>query len=125
MPLEAIAKMRNNISANEKINFAVIGCKGQGWSNMRSILKNSEANCIGLCDVDKDVLDNRSNDVEKITGKKPKLYGDYRKMLENKLNINKNPLQNLVNNEMREIMILILIGLVIMIIIDLFIRISK
>ena len=84
MPLEAIAKMRNNISANEKINFAVIGCKGQGWSNMRSILKNSEANCIGLCDVDKDVLDNRSNDVEKITGKKPKLYSDYRKMLENK-----------------------------------------
>ena len=58
--------------------------EGQGWSNMRSILKNSEANCIGLCDVDKDVLDNRSNDVEKITGKKPKLYGDYRKMLENK-----------------------------------------
>ena len=48
-----------------------------------------------------------------------------RKMLEKKLNINKNPLQNLVNNEMREIMILILIGLVIMIIIDLFIRISK
>ena len=47
-----------------------------------------------------------------------------RKMLENKLNINKNPLQNLVNNEMREIMILILIGLVIMIIIDLFIRVS-
>ncbi len=84
MPLEAIAKMRNNISANEKINFAIIGCKGQGWSNMRSILKNSEANCIGLCDVDKDVLDNRSNDVEKITGKKPKLYSDYRKMLENK-----------------------------------------
>ena len=34
-----------------------------------------------------------------------------RKMLEKKLDINKNPLQNLVNNEMREIMILILIGL--------------
>ena len=48
-----------------------------------------------------------------------------RRMLEKKLNVNKNPLQNLVNNEMREIMILILIGLVIMIIIDLFIRISK
>jgi len=48
-----------------------------------------------------------------------------RKMLERKLNVNKNPLQNLVNNEMREIMILILIGLVIMIVIDLFIRISQ
>ena len=79
-----IAKDLKNNSPNETINFGVIGCKGQGWSNMRSILKNSEANCIGLCDVDKDVLDTRSNDVEKITGKKPKLYGDYRKMLENK-----------------------------------------
>ena len=78
LPLEAIAKMRNNISANEKINFAVIGCKGQGWSNMRSILKNSEANCIGLCDVYKDVLYNRSNDVDKITGKKQKLYRENR-----------------------------------------------
>ena len=48
-----------------------------------------------------------------------------RKMIESKLGVNKNPLQSLVNNEMREIMILILIGLVIMIIIDLFIRISK
>lgn len=45
-----------------------------------------------------------------------------RKMLEKKFN--KNPLNNLINSEIREIMILILIGLIIMIIIDLFIRIS-
>ena len=47
-----------------------------------------------------------------------------RKMLEKKLNLDKNPLLNLINNEIREILILILIGLIIMIIIDLFIRIS-
>ncbi len=46
-----------------------------------------------------------------------------RKLIENKLN--KNPLQNLINGEVREILILILIGLIIMILIDLFIRISK
>jgi len=83
LPLESIAKLRKYVSPNEKINFGVIGCKGMGWSDMRSILKNSEADCIGLCDVDQRVLDSRSNDVEKITNKKPKLYGDYRKMLEN------------------------------------------
>lgn len=55
-----------------------------GWSDMSSILKNSEADCIALCDVDQSVLDNRSSNVEKITGKKPVLYKDYRKMLENK-----------------------------------------
>jgi|SaaInlStandDraft_5_1057022.scaffolds.fasta_scaffold02730_5 hypothetical protein len=46
-----------------------------------------------------------------------------RKLIENKLN--KNPLQNFINGEVREILILILIGLIIMILIDLFIRISK
>jgi hypothetical protein len=48
-----------------------------------------------------------------------------RKMLEKKLNLDKNPFLNLINNEIREILILILIGLIIMIIIDLFIRISS
>jgi len=48
-----------------------------------------------------------------------------RKLIETKLKINKNPFNNLINGEIREILILILIGLIIMIIIDLFIRISK
>lgn len=48
-----------------------------------------------------------------------------RKMLEKKLNLDKNPFLNMINNEIREILILILIGLIIMIIIDLFIRISS
>ena len=48
-----------------------------------------------------------------------------RKMLEKKLNLDKNPFLNMINNEIREILILILIGLIIMIIIALFIRISS
>ena len=47
-----------------------------------------------------------------------------RKMIEQKLN-NKNPLHHFFNGEIREVLILILIGLIIMILIDLFIRISK
>tara|TARA_B100001057_G_C22216893_1_gene706737 strand:- start:9 stop:542 length:534 start_codon:yes stop_codon:yes gene_type:complete len=47
-----------------------------------------------------------------------------RKMIENKLN-NKNHFNNFFNGEIREVLILILIGLIIMILIDLFIRISK
>ena len=62
----------------------MIGCKGQGWSNMRSILKNKNTDCIALCDVDDDVLRQRSNDTKKLTGNKPRLYKDYRKMLEDK-----------------------------------------
>ena len=79
-----IAKDLKNNSPNETINFGVIGCKGQGWSNMRSILKNKNTNCIALCDVDDNVLSQRSTDTKKLTGKKPRLYKDYREMLDNK-----------------------------------------
>lgn len=48
-----------------------------------------------------------------------------RKLISEKLQINKNPFHNLLNGEIREILILILIGLIVMILIDLFIRISK
>ena len=84
IPLSAISSMRKYVSPNEKVNFGLIGCKGMGWADMKSILKNSETDCIAICDVDENVLNNRSNNVEEVTGKKPLLYGDYRKMLENK-----------------------------------------
>ncbi len=84
MSLSAIASMRKYVSPNEKINFGVIGCNGMGWSDMNSTLKNSEVDCIALCDVDQNVLEKRSDDVKKITGKKPILYNDYRKLLDNK-----------------------------------------
>ena len=83
-PLELIANNRYKISSNDKINFGVIGCKGMGWSDMASILKNSETDCIALCDVDDTVLKERSENVKDITGKKPKIYKDYRKLLDNK-----------------------------------------
>ena len=83
-PLELIANNRYKISSNDKINFGVIGCKGMGWSDMASILKNSETVCIALCDVDDTVLKERSENVKDITGKKPKIYKDYRKLLDNK-----------------------------------------
>ena len=83
MPNELIANNRSKISPNDKINFGVIGCKGMGWNDMSSILKNSETDCIALCDIDDKVLHERSQNIENITGKKPRTYKDYRKLLEN------------------------------------------
>jgi len=71
-------------SANDTVNFGVIGCKGMGWANIQAHLKLPNVNCIALADVDQRVLDERSAQLKKITGKAPKLYKDYRKMLENK-----------------------------------------
>lgn len=83
LPLEALAAQRKKVAASDKVNFGVIGCNGMGWSNMRAHLSMDQVECIALCDVDDEVLERRSADVERARGKKPKLYKDYRKMLEN------------------------------------------
>ncbi|MBK8703157.1 MAG: Gfo/Idh/MocA family oxidoreductase [Saprospiraceae bacterium] len=82
-PVPAFASRR--FMLNDTINYGVIGCKGMGWSNLRALLNSvPEATCIALADVDQSVLDERAVDVEKLRGKKPKLFKDYRKMLEMK-----------------------------------------
>ncbi|WP_295124930.1 Gfo/Idh/MocA family oxidoreductase [uncultured Chitinophaga sp.] len=73
----------HRISAADKINVAAIGINGMGWSDLSSILKNPEVNCVGICDVDKSVIDKRLGDLAK-KGFTPKVYSDYRKLLENK-----------------------------------------
>ena len=70
--------------ANDRLNFGLIGCNGMGWSNMQAHLKLPNVTCIALADVDQRVLDRRTGELKKMTGKAPKLYTDYRKMLENK-----------------------------------------
>lgn len=83
LPLSAFARPGRRIGANDKINFGLIGCKGMGWSNMRAQLQNiPESECIALADVDQSVLDERAADVEKLRGKRPQLFKDYRKLLE-------------------------------------------
>jgi len=72
------------IGANEKVRIGVIGCKGMGFSNLRAHLKLDNVECAALCDVDGQVLEQRTAEVEEMTGKRPLNYRDYRKMLENK-----------------------------------------
>lgn len=81
---ESLQKLAKKIAPSDQLNFAVIGCKGMGWSNMNAHLKIPNVNCVALADIDQSVLDQRSNDVENLRGKKPKVYKDYRKLLEDK-----------------------------------------
>ncbi len=83
-PMELLSMMRKRVGANDTINVGLIGCKGMGFSDLSSFLKMSEINVIALCDVDDNVLKARTADLEKAGIKKPKWYGDYRKLLENK-----------------------------------------
>ncbi|MFN8430590.1 MAG: Gfo/Idh/MocA family oxidoreductase [Spirosomataceae bacterium] len=71
-------------SPSDQLKVGLIGCKGMGYSNLQRHLKIPGVECIALCDIDQSVLNERAGQVEKLQGKKPALYGDYRKLLENK-----------------------------------------
>jgi predicted dehydrogenase len=65
---------------NELVRIGVIGTGGQGVANMRAIMKNVTA----VCDVDKTHAASAASLVEKEMGRKPAVFGDYRKLLEDK-----------------------------------------
>jgi predicted dehydrogenase len=73
-----------SVPANEKITVALIGCRNMGWANLRSMLKQPGVECVALCDIDDAVLNEKAADLEKMTGKKAKLYKDFRKVLDDK-----------------------------------------
>lgn len=72
------------VGANDQINVALIGCKSMGWANLSDFLIHPEVNCVALCDIDKNILETRAAEVEKAKNRGPKLYGDYRKLLDRK-----------------------------------------
>lgn len=72
-------------SPSEKVNVALIGCRSMGFSNLKSFIREeNNVECVALCDVDSKVLENKGAEMEKLTGKRPLLEKDFRKVLENK-----------------------------------------
>ncbi len=72
------------VAPSDTLRVGLIGCNGMGFSNLQRHIKNSGVECIAMCDVDENVLNRRSAELEKLQGKKPKTYGDYRQLLDNK-----------------------------------------
>ena len=65
---------------SEFIRIGVIGTGGQGVANMRAMMKN----IVAVCDVDKTHAAGAATLVEKSTTRKPAVFSDYRKLLEDK-----------------------------------------
>ncbi|MEH3039771.1 MAG: Gfo/Idh/MocA family oxidoreductase [Sphingomonas paucimobilis] len=84
MPLGEVFAQRHRASANDKLQVGLIGCKGMGWSNLTAMLKGTDVVPVALCDVDARVLAERGAELRKTTGRAPKLYDDYRRMLDDK-----------------------------------------
>ena len=80
----AAAARGKAVAASDTLRFGAIGVKGMGWADMRSALRIDGVECVALCDVDQRVLDERKKDVLETQEQAPKLYGDYRKLLEDK-----------------------------------------
>ena len=82
MPL--LAGATRTTAASDKLNIALIGCKNMGFGDLQNALKQPGVECAALCDIDSNILTQRSADVAKLQDKAPVLYKDYRKLMENK-----------------------------------------
>ena len=83
LPFSLSAKSKY-IPPSDRVRIGLIGAKGMGWSNTNSLLKIEGTELVGLCDVDDEVIKNRAGDYSKLRNNTPKIYKDYRKMLEDK-----------------------------------------
>ena len=72
------------LAPSDQIHVALIGCRGMGFFDLKNLLEVDGIRCIGLCDVDSEVLDSRRKELEALTSEKHTTYKDYRKLLENK-----------------------------------------
>jgi predicted dehydrogenase len=83
---EVFAIFKNRIAPSDQLNIGVIGIKGMGWSNTKTAMTIPGINLAAVCDVDKTVIDSRMAELTKanVDVSKIKIYGDYRKMLEQK-----------------------------------------
>lgn len=72
------------VAPSDKINVALIGCRGMGFGILKHHLDTEMVNNVALCDVDNNILKERSKSVQKDYGQSPALFKDYRKVLEQK-----------------------------------------
>lgn len=78
------AKNNKGFSQNDKLAVALVGCKGMGMYDLTDHLKQPGIECLALCDVDNNILQERAKTVHELTGKTPKLYKDYRQVIDDK-----------------------------------------
>ena len=84
--LTLASAMRPNrvIGANETINLGCIGVGGMGSNDMKKFMLTERVNIAAVCDVDSKRARQAAAIVEDETDEAPKIYSDYRKLLEQK-----------------------------------------
>ena len=80
----ALPANSNAAGANGDIRVAVIGVGGRGSGHVGGLLGQKGVRVTALCDADYKHNENNANRVAKKQGQKPKVYEDYRKLVEDK-----------------------------------------
>ncbi|MBL8210373.1 MAG: Gfo/Idh/MocA family oxidoreductase [Bryobacterales bacterium] len=80
----ASSAMQGLSSPNDTIRVACVGIRGQGRSHIGAYSKMPNVEIAALCDVDDNVMRQRLADLDKMGKKKPAVYSDLRKLLEDK-----------------------------------------
>ena len=70
------------VAPSDQINVALIGARGRGFGSLEDHKQYEGTNCVALCDIDSNILNDRAAEVKNKYGEDPKLYKDFRKMLE-------------------------------------------
>ncbi len=71
--------------ANDRVNVAVIGIRGMGQSHIKAYTPLENVEVTALCDIDQNLFAERLKNLFTDKGlRKPKIYGDLRKLYENK-----------------------------------------
>jgi len=76
--------LSSDVSPSDTLNVALIGCRNMGFGILQHHLSNPGVNCVAMCDIDDSILNERSGAVRKKFNQSPKLYKDFRKLLEQK-----------------------------------------
>jgi predicted dehydrogenase len=71
-------------SPNESVNIAVTGIRSRGKDHYRALAKIPNVNIVAICDIDKRLLPEAVAEIEKLTGRKPDIETDFRKLIERK-----------------------------------------
>lgn len=70
------------VAPSDQVNVAIIGCRSKGFGILKNHLDFEETNCVAMCDVDRKMMEDRAAEIKDSYGDSPKLYGDFRQMLE-------------------------------------------
>ncbi|HWQ56204.1 MAG TPA: Gfo/Idh/MocA family oxidoreductase [Bryobacteraceae bacterium] len=70
--------------ANDRVRIALVGLRGRGRDHISGFGRMPGAEIAALCDIDEPLLATRLDGVEKLTGKRPAAFTDFRKLLDDK-----------------------------------------